>query len=295
MITEIETIDLDKAREYLATNPLFESGKKGTNRPLSVKVVNNYAKEMLYGNWMLTHQGIAFDTKGKLRDGQHRLEAIIQAATEGAIDGEFKLDPNPNIYIETEVTRGVDPKTFDVIDVGRGRTASQILAMSGYINTILLASAGRLLYLFENHEYVQWRSIKVSSHTVLETVAKNKLENYTSIGTSLFEVGFINSAVMVGYYVCHRAYPDGPHNEFLEALKTGEDLKSEDPRLVLRNYMIRSKRDADNRRDTYVHLALYIKSWNDFVNGRRRSQLTWRANESFPKPVNGPNGGGNGS
>ena len=291
MITEVETIDADKAREYLASNPLFESGRKGTNRPLSVRVVNNYAKEMLYGNWMLTHQGIAFDTKGKLRDGQHRLEAIVQAATEGAIDGEFKLEPNPNIKIELEVTRGVDPKTFDVIDVGRGRSSSQILAMSGYQNSILLAAAGRLLYLFENHDYLQWRRVKVSSHTVLETVAKHKLENYMNIGSSLFHVGFINSAATVGYYVCHRAYPEGPLNEFMDALRDGENLKSEDPRLVLRNYMIRSRATADSRRDASTHLALYIKSWNDFVNGKRRSQVHWRTNETFPKPVEGPNGG----
>jgi hypothetical protein len=287
VITEIEEIDAETAEKYLESNPTFETGRRGTNRPISWVKVNQYARDMLRGNWMLTHQGIAFDTSDKMRDGQHRMWAVYQAATEGARDGETVLPPNPKISVKFSVTRGLDPKTFDVIDTGRARTSGQILAMQGYNNSIQLAAAARLLYLFDNHEYSQWRTVKVTNHTVLETVKKHKLDNFLTVGTSLFEVGFINSAVLVGYYVCNRAMPNGPLNEYMEGLKTGESLRAEDPRLVLRNYMIKSKSlGLDYRRDSALHLALFIKSWNDFVNKRRRSQVSWRSGkESFPRPV----------
>jgi hypothetical protein len=287
--TVVEEINAELAEEYLATNPKFEIGKKGTNRPVSWNAVNNYAREMLYGNWVLTHQGIAFDHKGKLRDGQHRLYAIVEAATHGAYDGEYHLEPKPDISIQMTVTRDVDPKTFDVMDTGRTRNASQILSMSGMQNTIALAATGRLLYLFDNHEQSQWRSLKVTNHTILETVAKHRLADYWSAPSGLYEIGFIRSAAIAGYYVCKRAWPEGPHNEFLDGLKTGEMMSSEDPRLVLRNYMMKSRKESNSKRDAVYHLALYIKAWNDFARGRRRSYISWNANrESFPKPIEGP-------
>jgi len=46
------------------------------NRPINQAHVNRLAKEITAGRWQLTHQGIAFDTKGILIDGQHRLWAI---------------------------------------------------------------------------------------------------------------------------------------------------------------------------------------------------------------------------
>ena len=42
-------------------------------------IVAQYADDMLNGHWDLTHQGIAFNTKGELIDGQHRLAAIVKA------------------------------------------------------------------------------------------------------------------------------------------------------------------------------------------------------------------------
>ncbi|HEY2041129.1 MAG TPA: hypothetical protein VGH11_00540 [Jatrophihabitans sp.] len=50
-----------------------------TNRPLSMPVVRGFAEAMGRGEWLVTHQGIAFDVNGVLVDGQHRLAAIIAA------------------------------------------------------------------------------------------------------------------------------------------------------------------------------------------------------------------------
>lgn len=83
MQTKTEVIDLKKAKLYLEKNVDFESGVEGTNRPISATVVNNYAKAMLSGAWLHTHQGIGFDTNDNLKDGQQRLRALVQAAETG--------------------------------------------------------------------------------------------------------------------------------------------------------------------------------------------------------------------
>ncbi len=118
MRTETHDINLTKAREYLAANLPFERGADGTNRPISLKTVNNYALTMLKGNWRHTHQGIAFNLDGHLSDGQHRLLALVQAAEEGATEGETVHPPNPKIKIKFQVTWGLDNDIFKYLMLG---------------------------------------------------------------------------------------------------------------------------------------------------------------------------------
>ncbi|MGE0821122.1 MAG: hypothetical protein AB7G75_11065 [Candidatus Binatia bacterium] len=51
------------------------------NRPLSRAVVEKYRRAIASKRFYLTHQGIALDAEGRLRDGQHRLQAIVDSGT----------------------------------------------------------------------------------------------------------------------------------------------------------------------------------------------------------------------
>jgi len=282
--TETTVIDVNKAKEFLAANLPYERGVDGTNRPVSIRIVNNYALEMLKGNWRLTHQGIGFNKKAHLADGQHRLLALVQAAEEGATEGDTVYPPQPKIKIQFQVTWGLDEDIFKYLDMGLARSAQQILAIAGYANQLHLAACARLLYLFDEHEFKFWKRVKVPNEQILKTVQMSRIDEYLPYCTPLVGVGMIASAATVGYYVCERAYPEGQHEDFLESLRTGENLTKDSPILVLRNYLIRSKGTTGVRRDAVLHLAYYIKTWNDFVNGTRRSAISWRSGEPFPVP-----------
>lgn len=69
--SEVQTVTSELAKLYLA--------KSRGNRNLSLKKVNQYASDMGNGHWQVTHQGIAFDESGVLKDGHHRLHAVIKA------------------------------------------------------------------------------------------------------------------------------------------------------------------------------------------------------------------------
>jgi hypothetical protein len=69
--SRVQKISPDKAVEMLAANT--------ANRPLARSTVQAFAEAMRRGDWLVTHQGIAFDTTGALVDGQHRLAAVIEA------------------------------------------------------------------------------------------------------------------------------------------------------------------------------------------------------------------------
>lgn len=66
------------------------------------------ASSIKRGDWLLTHQGIAFDENGRLLDGQHRLKAVILSG----------------IPVLMFVFKGLDPKGFMAIDVGVKRSVS---------------------------------------------------------------------------------------------------------------------------------------------------------------------------
>lgn len=88
------------------------------NRPISDDVVDAYARDMLAGQWVATHQGIAFNDKDELIDGQHRLQAILKA----------------NVTVRMMVTFGLPSEiagkqmtTMDCVDRGRTRSVSDQL------------------------------------------------------------------------------------------------------------------------------------------------------------------------
>jgi hypothetical protein len=94
------------AKEWLSQNT--------NNRPLNTPHVARLAKKMADGEWLFTHQGIAFDVLGRLVDGQHRLQAIVKAGA----------------TVPMLVTTGVDTHSFEHIDVDANkRSASDLLSI----------------------------------------------------------------------------------------------------------------------------------------------------------------------
>lgn len=82
------------------------------NRPLRRTAVENLKNAFARGEYVMSHQGIAFVGE-TLVDGQHRLMAISEMP-EG-------------FSVEMLVCRGLDPRAKDVMDIGVKRTAADIL------------------------------------------------------------------------------------------------------------------------------------------------------------------------
>lgn len=89
--------------------------KQGLNRPKKQAWVDQYARAMKAGEWKLTHQGIAFAKNGELKDGQHRLFAIIKA----------------DVPVKMMVTYGVDNDCMEFIDSGNIRSLRDRMVLAG--------------------------------------------------------------------------------------------------------------------------------------------------------------------
>jgi len=103
-----EIITPQLAEAYLSVNSV--------NRPVRSRHVKRLAHDIKSGNFQTTHQGIAFNSDGRLVDGQHRLSAIVEAG-----------EPVPMI-----VARGVtaDSAIGLQVDVGAVRSTSDVLGVS---------------------------------------------------------------------------------------------------------------------------------------------------------------------
>lgn len=102
------------------------------NRPLREDTVKAYARDMINGVWVLSHQGMAFNDKDELIDGQHRLHAIVLSG----------------VAVRTMVTFGLPSKidgkemtTMDAVDRGATRSvADQLTIQHGFKNGSITAS-----------------------------------------------------------------------------------------------------------------------------------------------------------
>lgn len=125
METKMIRITPPMAREWL---------KKNTdNRPMRMSKVEGLKLAFQRGEYIATHQGVAFLRDGTLADGQHRLTAIA-----GMPD---------NYSVEMMVTRGLAPEAQRVMDLNTPRSASDILKR----HQGLVAVARYMAKLIEQH------------------------------------------------------------------------------------------------------------------------------------------------
>ena len=97
-----ETVTPEMAAEFLKMNK--------DNRPIRQSWAEEWAGRIRRGEWMPTHQGIAFDEDGYLIDGQHRLTGGVIA----------------NLSMYCQITTGLPRAAFAVMDQGNRRTLSDI-------------------------------------------------------------------------------------------------------------------------------------------------------------------------
>lgn len=144
--TNVETITPELATRYLSRNI--------KNRSIRKQEVEAYAREIKRGTFVLTHQGIAFDSDGNLIDGQHRLMAIAMAGTP----------------VQMMVSRGVAPAALTIVDRGASRTMRDVVALGGVQSgeTYSMMRNGVMLSAMSQLVECGYRSMKLTANEVLK-------------------------------------------------------------------------------------------------------------------------------
>lgn len=123
---EMMTVTPEMAGRWLAANE--------GNRHMSPHQIENMVRDIRQNAWRTTHEPIAFDTNGRLIDGQHRLTAVVEAQKPVQVFVAFNCPPESALWIDqgrkrslsdaarfydTDITRKVESTTRAMLDVSR--------------------------------------------------------------------------------------------------------------------------------------------------------------------------------
>jgi hypothetical protein len=260
------------------------------NRPLSPAVRDRYRDIILAGLWQLTHQGLAFDVRGILQDGQHRLAAMVEVEK---LTGEVVVVPF-SVYV------GMPVENFKVIDEGALRIARQLFARGGEKHATVLQSLVRLTYYHLDGDARRSSKLRLPNQVVIDTFGKDQdaYRDSAQFGVTKYPKirGISCPALGASHYLLRKT--NGADNEyvrqFFEGLVTGAIpdtrlfLDDDDPRAVLRKKLGEIKDAVDKgkrseRRSALTQVGMIITSWNNMVIGRKPRTLPFT--EETPIPV----------
>lgn len=242
------------------------------NRRPKDRAIEEYARAMRTGQWHRTNQGIGFNTRGELVDGQNRLIACQRA----------------DVPFTTLVATGLEVEARDVVDVGVKRTIGDAMRMEGISSATMVAAGVVARYGYETlaksgRPYTA-RGGHSTRLTHIEALAY--LQAHPSLADRTTPAWQLRktfpkvptSALLAMESLGVDADPDG-WAEFRNALITGAMLDEGDPRLALRNYLNRA---VINKPTTLQVLAAMVKSWNAWRAGEKRDLITVKATEPLP-------------
>jgi hypothetical protein len=222
------------------------------NRHVTLDTVLKYSRDMSDGNWLWTGVPIQLDPDGYVRNGQHRLLAIVHSGTTQ----------------DFVVVRDVDPGAQLVIDIGRSRTTGNQLHLSGLssahhvtaiANVLLRWRAGRMLNTY------QTSVMEVSRLVDAEPTLNDALAMTYRVRRTIPKAP---QSILGAVYVEAGHVDVDARDVFFEQLATGADLDANDPILTLRNKM-QKQVAAQVRYRRAGQLWQIIHTWNQWREGNK--------------------------
>lgn len=124
------------------------------NRTPRQLTIENYAKEISFGNWKRTNQGIGVTLTGILSDGQHRLLAV-------------KATGYPRIKIE--LSTGLDEDAQTVVDVHAKRSQTDVLKLmlNQSVNNSMVAAMNVMFTMREGRDGITYISSRAPTNAQL--------------------------------------------------------------------------------------------------------------------------------
>jgi hypothetical protein len=256
MRAEIKMITPELATELLKMN----IGNRKVKRQK-----DNYSYMMRSGEWKENGEPIIIDVNGFIKDGQHRLHAVIES----------------NFSYLCPIIYDVDPNVMDTIDTGTNRSLSDVLQLNGFANATNTSSLLKAIYHYEkgsskgfstsgdrgekdgylsNNKGLQIafdkqkelsKLVKVSTNIYGKPNVKLRVLNGTEIGLILFIIG--------GYDF------NDKHISFLKNI-TGSNIIEGSASSWVYKKLLSNKLNKISIQSMWKNNAI-IKAWNCYVGG----------------------------
>lgn len=243
-------------------------------RPARASHVRRLAAAMTAGEWEQgTGKVIEITVSGNVRDGRHRLLAVIESG----------------VPLWTWVARGVPDLSGSLErsseSVQLRWTLSDILSSNGEVNCSTLASVlFRSLWLGRGAP----ACVNAPGNGVRDCLREFSGSRALYTEATRFAVrgndDWLVPASMVGslFVAFARAASVEEATTFFDDFRTGANLPQGDPVLLLRESFVKAKEDTTRKRTTTVKYAWIIKAWNARRAGEKMRLMRWSPTESFP-------------
>jgi hypothetical protein len=272
-------VPLDTRAEVVVVTPALAQtwlDTMGPNRHLNEANVSRLEMDMAKGNWFDNGDPVRFDRKGRLRDGQHRLQALVRAAA----------------TFSFHVIRNLDERALQIVDTGKQRSFGDTLAMREGVNAVTpglarkIAATAKMVWHYERGSILS--SGQAVSHPELELV----LRKHKGLPRAVEEVaeGSVQPhAVLAFVYALAAEIAPRKASQWLTQVQEGESLRKGMPAYELRAVLIgqRGAGAKQQLRGPFL-AALVVQSFNAFNRGEKLVVLEWRrtkrtADEPFPE------------
>ena len=239
----------------------------GPNRPVHQATVERLAVDMCEGAWHLNGDRIRFDETGALRDGRHRLSAVIASKK----------------TVPMEIVRGISEDAVRTVDTGRSRSFADALFIDNVPNAQALAATAKWIWRYDSG------ALKGPSRQPSHTELRDVIARHPGIQDALREVQrsseFQPQSAIAFVYTHAKEHMLRKAAQWLEALQEGENLTRSNPVWQLRRKLGSRRAITAPLRPIEV-AALVAKSWNAFAANEELTSLSWsdtgRAAEEFP-------------
>jgi hypothetical protein len=232
------------------------------NRPISSAAVSKYATLMSAGVWKLTSEGIAFDRKGNLQNGHHRLHAIIES-------GET---------IAMTVWFGTDVSEFEYLDGGHSRTAGDLIALNGLDRWNIRASIARYILAIEHKTNDRLDRLIVTSRAI--QMDSPEVSAAMLVGEAVRKIIPPSAAAFAYYWIIRESRFSKNLPEFFAILQHGIGDGNTRPVIRLRDFFLSGEYKASRNP---IKLAAYIiLAWNAYVSGKSAIKLQWASVTTLP-------------
>jgi hypothetical protein len=233
------------------------------NRPIRPRDVGKYARDIGDGRWQFNGETIIIAKDGHANDGQHRASAVLLADKQ----------------ISALFVFGVERTTRETLDLGRSRTAGDILGMQGAKSAVVRAAIARGILAWE---YSGGQTLSPNrAPTISEVVARAESDHEVDRATEFavrYQRGHYLAGSLVGlmHILLTRIDKDAAET-FLTQVVYGENLRRGDPVYALREKLPTMPGKSAPR------LAAVIRAWNFERRGVKISGAA-RLHSTLPFP-----------
>lgn len=250
---EVMEITPELAMDWL-TDPKY----KAPNRTLRRTKIATYVDSMRRGQWRVTGEAIKFDKEGRLIDGQHRLNAIVDSG----------------VTIRSLVITGLEPDTQDVMDTGAARDAKDVLTIHGIRHASVVAAAARIMVAHEAGRFLPGQeTARASNDEVLEFAATHPelADLYAACQLDLRRSPLRGALGLAALYMMSQVDREEAM-DFFNRLGQGHQLETNSPILALRQrlYLIEMNKE---RHSPYTIVSVLLRTFNSWRKGEKLARV----------------------